>query len=123
MDSRTVLDKIVAIIGTHKAEDVIAFDVRKVVSYADYVLVCSGQSSRQVSAIGDHVVEDLKREGIEPLGIEGKHDGGWVLLDYGSIIVHLFDDPVRAFYNLEAMWSDAPRVPLALPAAPLQAFH
>lgn len=123
MDSRTVLDRVVAVIGAHKAEEVIVFDVREVVSYADYVLICSGQSGRQVSAIADHVLEELKQAGVEPLGVEGKHEGDWVLLDYGDVIVHVFDDPVRAFYNLEAMWSDAPRVPLSLPAAQLQAFH
>ena len=110
MQSKELLDKILAIIDTRKAEEVIAFDVRGLVSYADYVVICSGQSSRQVEALATHLAIEIRKDGVEPLGIEGRSEGEWVLIDFGDVIVHVFDEPVRAFYDLEGLWGEAPKV-------------
>lgn len=90
-----------------KATDVIALDVRKLTSVADVFIICSGRSNRQVSAIAEHIHFDLKKQGIRPLSVEGMKEGHWVLLDYGRVIIHVFYKPVRTFYDLEGLWSDA----------------
>jgi ribosome-associated protein len=117
LDSKELLDRVLAIVSTHKAEEVVAFDVRGVVSYADYVVVCSGQNERQVEAIADHVLEDVRALGVRPIGIEGKQAGEWVLIDFGDVVVHVFDEPVRAFYDLDGMWGDVPRIHVSAGAA------
>lgn len=93
-----------------KAIDVIALDVREVTSIADAFIICSGRSHRQVSAIAEHIQLDLKKKGIRPLSIEGMNEGHWVLLDYGHVVLHVFYQPVRDFYDLEGLWSDAKRI-------------
>ncbi|MDD3581253.1 MAG: ribosome silencing factor [Desulfobacca sp.] len=92
-----------------KAQDLVILDVRKLSSFADYFIICSGSSRRQVVALAQHLEETLARRGIKPLGIEGLAEGQWVLLDYNEIIVHIFYQPVREFYDLEGLWADAPR--------------
>jgi ribosome-associated protein len=93
-----------------KAESMIVLDVKDACSYADYFLVCSGRSNRQVQSICSHVEERMKRDFREtPIGVEGLAQGHWVLLDFGDIIVHVFYEPVRGFYDLEGLWSHVPR--------------
>jgi ribosome-associated protein len=116
LDSKELLDRILAIVSSHKAEDVAAYDVRGVASYADFIVLCSGQNERQVEAIADHVLHDLKPAGVRPLGVEGKQAAEWVLLDFGDVVLHVFDEPVRAFYDLDGLWGDAPRIPVPAPA-------
>jgi ribosome-associated protein len=84
--------------------------VREVSEFADFFLICSGQSDRQVQAIARGVEERLASEGIKPLHSEGFPQGKWVLLDYGDLIVHVFDEEKREFYRLDRLWADAPRV-------------
>lgn len=109
-----------------KAEELVILDVRELVSYAQFFIICHGHSSRQVSAIAEAIRADLKAEADEiPLGIEGLDTGRWVLVDYGDLVVHVFDEHLRRFYDLEALWVDAPRVPVpadAQPDAPAPAF-
>ena len=93
-----------------KAFDVLVLDIRERSSFADYFIMCSGNSSRQVQAIASAIELDLKKEGIYPLGIEGFNEGTWILLDYDEVIIHVFYHPVRAFYELERLWEDAPKV-------------
>lgn len=93
-----------------KALDVIALDVRARTTVADYFVICSGSSNRQVQAIAEAIELDLKKSGFYPLGIEGFTHGSWILLDYGDIVMHIFYQPVREFYELERLWADAPRV-------------
>ncbi|MCJ7774334.1 MAG: ribosome silencing factor [Desulfobacterales bacterium] len=93
-----------------KAGDLIALDVRKITSFTDVFIICSGRSNRQVSAIAEHIHLDLKKHGIRPLSVEGMKEGHWVLLDYGHIIIHVFYQPVREFYDLEGLWSDAEKI-------------
>jgi len=93
-----------------KAIDLVVLDVRKLSSIADVFIICSGRSNRQVSAIAEHIQVDLKKHGIKPLSVEGKKKGHWVLLDYGHVIIHVFYEPVRSFYDLESLWIDAERI-------------
>lgn len=85
-------------------------DVRPLTSVADFFMICSGRSNRQVTAIAEHIESRLKKKGIRPLSVEGKKEGHWVLIDYGHIIIHVFYDPVRSFYDIEGLWSDARRI-------------
>lgn len=98
-----------------KAIDLVILEVKDLSSFTDYFLICSGNSDRQVQAIASHIEEKLGKEGIHPLGIEGKREGRWTLLDYGDVVVHIFFQPVREFYDLERLWSEATRVELPSP--------
>ncbi|MCK9229390.1 MAG: ribosome silencing factor [Syntrophales bacterium] len=82
-------------------------------SFADYFIVCSGNSDRQVQAIAEAIRDGLKKNNILPLGIEGERAGQWILMDYGDLVVHIFYEPLREFYNLEGLWSDAPSMEVA----------
>ncbi len=100
-----------AVMG-RKARDLILLDVSRLTSVADVFLICSGKSSRQVSAIAEHIVTELKSKGIKPLSVEGMREGLWVLLDYGHIVIHVFYEPIRGVYDLEGLWADAGRIPI-----------
>ncbi len=93
-----------------KATNLVLLDIRELTSFADVFIICSGRSNRQVSAIAEHIKKDLKENGIQPLSIEGMTEGQWVLMDYGHILVHVFLEPVREFYDLEGFWSSARRI-------------
>ena len=95
-----------------KAIDLVILEVKDLSSFTDYFLICSGNSDRQVQAIAGHAEEKLGKEGFRPLGIEGKREGRWVLLDYGDVVIHVFYHPVREFYDLERLWSEAPQLEL-----------
>lgn len=96
----------------HKAIDLAILEVKNLSSFTDYFVISSGNSDRQVQAIASHIEEKLGKQGLRPLGIEGKREGRWVLLDYGDVVMHIFYHPIRDFYDLERLWSDAPRVEL-----------
>lgn len=96
----------------HKAVDLVILEVKKLSSFTDYFVICSGNSDRQVQAIAGHIEEKLKEGDIRPLSVEGKREGRWVLLDYGDVVIHVFYQPVREFYDLERLWADAPRIDL-----------
>jgi ribosome-associated protein len=98
-----------AVLGK-KALDIVMLDVNDLTSLADTFIICSGRSNRQVTAIAEFIRTDLKKQGIKPLSVEGLKEGHWVLMDYGSVVIHVFYDPVRSFYDLEGLWADAPRV-------------
>jgi len=98
------------IILERKATDPVLFEVGRLTSITDYFLIASGTSSRQVQAIAQHLERRMKEEGFTPSGKEGERDGHWILLDYGDVVVHLFYQPVREFYDLEGLWFEAPRV-------------
>jgi ribosome-associated protein len=90
-------------------------DLTTVQSYTDYLLIVSAPGPRAVQAIADHVELTMDEAGYRPLGIEGVSEGRWALLDYGELVIHIFDQPLREFYDLEGMWFDAPRLPLVVP--------
>ena len=82
-------------------------DLRSISLLADYFVICSGESERQLKAIVDEITEQMKEEDVRPLNIEGDSSSGWVLVDYGGVIVHVFAPAVRGYYQLEKLWSDA----------------
>ena len=98
-----------------KAYDLVLMEVGELTSLADYFLVCTGRSDTQVQAIAQSIEENLDRLGIRPLSIEGLTRGQWVVLDYGDVVVHVFYEPLREFYDLERLWARAPRVELPEP--------
>lgn len=94
-----------------KATDLAILDVRGRTSFCDWFLLCNGSNSRQLSAIADHILKTFKSsEGRKPLGIEGGSNNKWVLIDLGDVIVHVFDQQMRGYYDLDGLWIDAPRV-------------
>ncbi len=93
-----------------KALGLVVLDVRELTSVADAFIICSGSSNRQVTAIAEFIQKELKKAGIKPLSVEGKKEGHWVLLDYGHVIIHVFYESVRNFYDLEGLWVDAKRI-------------
>ncbi len=98
-----------AVLG-RKALNPIALNVQGLTSIADTFIICHGRSNRQVTAIAEHIRQELRKDGIRPLSVEGMKDGHWILLDYGHVILHVFYEPVRSFYDLEGLWADAKRV-------------
>ena len=98
------------IILERKAIDPIMFYVGQLSSFTDYFLIASGNSSRQVQAIARHLRKRMREEGFSTYGVEGEQEGHWVLMDYGDVVVHLFYQPYREFYDLEGLWVEAPRV-------------
>ena len=104
------LDLFIKAVLGKKVLNVVALDVAEMTSYADVFIFCSGRSNRQVIAIAEHIKIDLKKHKIKPLNIEGTKDGHWVLLDYGHVIIHVFYEPIREFYDLEGLWVDAKRI-------------
>ena len=91
-----------------KALDVVLLDLRKLSSATDYFLIATGTSDTHVASIADHVVTELKTEGVRPLNVEGERGGRWVLVDYFNFVVHVFHPAAREFYQLERLWGDAP---------------
>ncbi len=107
LEPNELAKKIVDIAADKKAEDVVLLDIRRLTTIADYFVICSGTSERQVAAITQAVIEELDKENVAPLHSEGIGESGWVLLDYGSVIVHIFAPEVRDYYRLERLWSQA----------------
>ncbi|MGB5990781.1 MAG: ribosome silencing factor [Desulfobacterales bacterium] len=104
------LDLYINAVMGKKAIDLVVLDVQGLTSVSDIFIICSGRSNRQVSAIAEYIQVNLKKHAIKPLSVEGKKEGHWVLLDYGHVIIHVFYEPVRAFYDLEGLWIDAKRI-------------
>jgi ribosome-associated protein len=94
----------------NKALDLVLLDIAGLTSFTDFFLICSGKSGRQVQGIADKLETKLAQLGIKPLGVEGRGEGHWVLMDYGDVVIHVFYEPVRYFYDLESLWSDATRI-------------
>jgi ribosome-associated protein len=112
-DERAPLEvarRVVELAEDKKAADIVLLDVTGQTMMADYFVICSGGSERQLGAIADGVVEGLREEKIRPIGREGEPGSHWVLLDLGAVIVHIFAPPERDFYQLEKHWSEAKTV-------------
>jgi ribosome-associated protein len=101
---------VVEIAAGKKAGNILMLDMRGVTLLADYYVLCDGTSSRQINAITDELIEKLKREGTRPATTEGTPESGWVLVDFGSVIAHIFSPEQRAYYQLEELWHGAPIV-------------
>jgi ribosome-associated protein len=95
-----------------KAEDLVVLDVESKTSYCDLVVLCTGSTGRHVKAIAAHVKDSLTDGGITAIGHEGVELGRWVLLDFGAVVLHVFDGHLRGHYDLDGLWADARRIPL-----------
>ncbi len=110
MESVRLLELVQSSLEDDKVEDLVVIDLADKTSIADYMVIGSGRSQRQVGAMAEHLREKLKAAGVRGVGLEGMERCDWVLIDAGDIIVHLFRPDVRAFYNLEKMWGlDLPK--------------
>lgn len=98
-----------AVLGK-KAQQVVMLDVKALTTVADTFIICSARSNRQVTAIAEFISTYLKKQGKKALSIEGGKEGHWVLMDYGHVIIHIFLEPMRSFYDLEGLWVDARRI-------------
>lgn len=92
-----------------KARDITVLNIKEISSFADYMIICSGATERQTQALCAAVQQHLKKEAILPLGVEGESYGQWILLDYDDVVISIFLESVRSFYDIENLW-DAPRV-------------
>ena len=93
-----------------KATKIVVLDVGPFLAITDYFMICSAQSDRQVKTIAEEVERKLKEEGRSPIRTEGSAETGWILVDYGDFVVHVFTDEARAYYDLERLWKDADRL-------------
>jgi ribosome-associated protein len=93
-----------------KASDIVLLRTAELTTMADFFVICSGRSDRQVHALAGAIVDELREDGVRPLGVEGRASARWVLLDYGSVIVHVFAPEEREYYGLERLWSKATQV-------------
>lgn len=98
-----------------KAYDLVAIEVTAFTSVADYLVVCTGRSDTQVRSISEAIKESLSGAGVKPLAVEGFSPGQWVLMDFGDVVVHIFYETVRDFYNLDGLWAHAPKCELPEP--------
>ena len=92
-----------------RATNVVILDVRKLTPICDYFVLCTGRSAVHVGAVADEMVEELLEQGVRPGHVEGRREGRWVLLDYLSVVAHVFTQEAREYYALERLWADAPR--------------
>jgi ribosome-associated protein len=106
-------------IVAHKGLEPVILKVAEFCSFADYFIICSGGSHRHVAALAEHVEAALAGIGLKPLGVEGREEGQWVLMDYNSMVIQIFLQPLREFYNLEDLWSDAPKIQIDVDSYPL----
>jgi ribosome-associated protein len=100
--------RIVDLAADKKAADIVLLDIHALTSVADYLVICSGGSERQLGAIAGGIIEALKDEDLLPIGREGGPSAHWALIDYGSVVAHVMAPPERDYYQLEQLWSDAP---------------
>lgn len=93
-----------------KAEDIVVLDLREISSFTDFFVIMAGNSNRQNAAIYESIELELKKSRVMPIGVEGREQAEWILIDYGSFIVHVFSKQARSYYSLEKLWGDAPRL-------------
>ena len=120
----TALDeaRIAALAGYEKkAEHVTVLDLRKMNTYADFLVLMTAASDRQATAVADAVDDALRKAGHRPIGLEGTAGGTWVLIDTGDVVVHVFQQDAREFYDLDRLWADAPRIKVEEPPRPAAA--
>lgn len=106
MEAKEFADKVCEILAAHKAEDIKVIDLRGKTEVADFFVIASGRSMTHTRSLIDHVEEELEKEGVSPIREEGVREGRWAVMDYGDVIVHVFNDETRLFYHLEALWQD-----------------
>ncbi len=115
LDSETMARLMAEVADAKKAEDIVALDMRSLVSYTDFLVVCTARNERQAKAIQDELYLRLKRDhGLLPANVEGETEGRWVLMDYLDCVLHLFVPELRDRYRLDVLWAEAPRLELEL---------
>lgn len=117
-DTLGLARRIAALVRERRGSDVVLLDVRSLVDYTDFFLIATGTSARQNQAIAEHVVKTMKAERRLPLSRSGLETGSWICLDLGDVVVHVFEPEIRAKYDLELLWADAPRVDPEPPPPP-----
>ena len=117
MTSAELAQRLAAIADDKKATDLLALDVRGLVGYTDYLVICTARNERQAKAIHDEVYHQLKREGRLPARVEGEREAEWVLMDYLDSVLHVFTPELRERYRLEVLWGEADRLELDLAGA------
>ena len=105
--------KIVQVMDSKKAKDVRLIKIEGISSLGDYFVVASASNTTQVKAIADEVEDEMTKLGLEPNRVEGRQSAQWILMDYYDVMVHVFLDEARSFYNLERLWSDAPQLDIS----------
>ena len=112
-DSLDTVKRVVTACEEVKGQNLSILDVHSISDFADYFVVVTGRSDRQVQGITNRVIEELCRAGAKPHSVEGYEDGQWVLVDCGDVVVHVFYEPVREFYDIESLWMRAKRLQMA----------
>ena len=110
LDSKEIAILCARIADAKKAEDILIFDVRRLTFITDFFVICNGSNKRQLQSIASEIELKLHSHGIHAIGIEGYTNGRWILMDYGDVVLHLFDREMRHFYDLELLWGDAPKL-------------
>lgn len=110
MKSRMLATAIAKAMWEKKAHDIVVMDLRKLTTFTDFFVICSGTSDRQVQAIASAIEDALASKDRRPLGVEGRTGGRWILVDYGDVVAHVFYKEERDHYQLEKLWADAPRI-------------
>jgi ribosome-associated protein len=114
MTSEQLADTIAELAADRKAQDIVQLDLRGMIGYTDYFVICTGRSDRQVKAIHDAIHAGLKAEhGILPRRVEGLTEANWILIDYLDVVVHVFTPDTREYYRLEQLWGEAPALSVA----------
>ena len=112
MNSEELAKKIVRILDSKKGMEIVGIDIHDLTTIGDYFILVTGTSSPHVKALAEEVEDTLAKEGLEPRRVEGAQSATWILIDYQDVILHVFTKETREFYNLERLWSDAPRLDL-----------
>lgn len=110
LDSRKKAIKAARSAAGKKAKDIRILELKDISTITDYFIICSGESTTQIKSIAEAIEEEFSKEKISPQGREGLNFARWVLLDYGDVVVHIFDQESRNYYELEKLWLDAPRI-------------
>jgi ribosome-associated protein len=106
MKSVQLKDKIIAALEDVKGRQIVALDVRELTDMTDYMVIASGSSNRQVKALAENVIDEMRQQGLRPIGSEGEAAADWILLDFADVVVHIMLPEARTFYDLERLWSD-----------------
>jgi ribosome-associated protein len=105
MQTTELVNFIIEILEDNKAEDIINLDVHELTSITDWMIICSATSIRHAQALGEYIVTGVKKQGVQPIGVEGKTHSEWLLIDLGDIVVHIMLPEIRKFYSLEKLWN------------------